>query len=279
MHGPRNVRWNKGRCLAMALVALAITALQRRVREYLIPRRDPRVPFEEFDLRTIDGIVIKARMIPGSGGGAVIVAHPAVTGQRYAPLVEMAERMAGHFDVFTFDFRGHGGSGGRLEMNLEGPLEDLDAVVSRVRSMGYMWVGVLGFSLGGMCALLYGARLGDVDAVAAVGAPPLLPDIEPYRCWLPVWSLFLRFLGARFKAEGTGGPLPMEAAVDFPAIPLLIIHAGNEVFYPREDLEEMMDRLGKRADFWEIPGAAHTELVGREDDVVLWFMEKSDSAG
>jgi pimeloyl-ACP methyl ester carboxylesterase len=245
--------------------------LLNKTRHYLMPRRDPDLPFEEFYLRTTDDISLQVRRLPGGDKGAVIVAHPAVTGQRYTPLVEVAEILTEHYDVFTFDFRGHGGSGGRMVLNLEGPLEDLRTVVSMLRSRGYTWIGAVGFSLGGMCAFMQAALSGGLDAVAAVGAPPLLPDTGPYRRWLPIWSLFLRFLGARFKGVDPGGPQPMDVAADFPDIPLLIIHGSREAFYSREDLERMLDVLGERAEFWVIADAAHTELAGREQDLIEWL--------
>jgi len=237
-----------------------------------MPRRDPNRPFEGFHVTTADGLHIAARRIAGGERGAVIVAHPAVTGQRYSPLVDLVELLAEHYDVFTFDFRGHGASGGRLELDLAGPLEDMRSVVAKVREAGYGWVGAVGFSLGGMAAFVHAATYGGLNAVVTVGAPPLLPVIEPYRRILPAWSLFLRFLGARFKAVSRGGPLPMQAAGCFPAVPLLVIHAGNEAFYASEDLDAMLGELGDGAELWVIEGAGHTELIGREPEVVDWLL-------
>ncbi len=244
-----------------------------------MPRRDPRLPCEEFTLLSADGLRISARLIRGGGRGAVIVAHPAVTGQRYAPLVDLAELLAEHFDVYTFDFRGHGDSEGWLELDLAGPVEDLHSVVERVRKSAYPWVGAVGFSLGGMAAFVHAALRGGLDAVVTVGAPPLLPDIEPYRRLLPAWSLFLRLLGARFRARGGGGPLPMQAAPHFPELPLLVVHGADEAFYAREDLESMLERLGGRAELWVIEGAGHTELAGHAPDVVAWLLAAAAAAG
>ncbi len=265
-----------GALAAATVLALAAAAL-RRWRDRFMPRRDPRLPFEEFNVFTADGIRLSARRIPGGDLGAVIVAHPAVTGQRYSPLLDMAEVLAEHFDVFTFDFRGHGGSGGRLELDTRGPLEDMRSMVARVRESGYPWVGIVGFSLGGMAALLCAATCGGVDAVVTVGTPPLMPDVEPYRRILPAWSLFLRFLGTRFRAGDGGGPLLMEVAGSFPAIPLLVVHGGAEAFYSREDLDRMLARLGDKAELWVIEGAGHTELAGRESDLAGWLVASSRS--
>ena len=258
--------------LLLPSLALAGADAARRWRERVMPRRDPDPPFEELRAVTSDGVALALRRIPGGGEGAVIVAHAAVTGQRYSPLVSLAEMLAAHFDVYTFDFRGHGASGGRLELNLGGPLEDMRTVVSKVREAGHAWVGAVGFSLGGMSVFLHAATCDGLDAAVVVGAPPQLPDVTPYRRLLPAWSLFLRFLGARFRAVNPGGPLPMEAAEDFPAVPLLVIHGENEAFYSRDDLERMLEKLGNRAELWVIDGAGHAELAGREADLVEWLL-------
>jgi len=271
-------RRNKTRVTLLLIAAIAAAALTAAARRKLMPRRDPVLPFQEFHVRTADGVSLKVRRMPGGDEGAVILAHPAVTGQRYAPLVEMAEMLTQHFDVFTFDFRGHGGSGGRIELNLEGPLEDLRTVICMSRSRGYPWLGAVGFSLGGMCAFMQAALSGGLDAVAVVGAPPRLPDMGAYRRRLTAWFLFLRFLGARFKGVNPGGPQPMDVADAFPHIPLLVIHGGREAFYSLEDLEDMLKVLGERAELWVIEGAAHTELAGREKDLMDWLVEKSRSA-
>jgi pimeloyl-ACP methyl ester carboxylesterase len=189
--------------------------------------------------------------------------------------VDLAEMLAAHFDVYTFDFRGHGESGGRLRLGLAGPLQDMEAVVEHVHGRGYAWLGAVGFSLGGMVSIVHAALHPGLDAVAAVGAPPALPDISPYRRLLPAWSLFLRTLGARFTPVSEGGPLPLDVAEGFPPLPLLVVHGEREVFYSRSDLEAMLNRLGDKVEFWEIAGAGHAELAGREPQLVGWFMEKS----
>lgn len=260
---------------AGTLSAWAVISILRRWRDGLMPRRDPRIAFDEFRVTTPCGIGIAARRIPGGGRGAVVVAHPAVTGQRYSPLVDLAELLAEHFDVYTFDFRGHGASGGWLELDLAGPVEDMRCVVERVRESAYPWVGAVGFSLGGMAAFIHAAACGGLDAVVTVGAPPLLPDIEPYRRLIPAWALFLRFLGARFRAGGGGGPVPMRAAENFPDVPLLVVHGSNEVFYAREDLDRMLDILEGKAELWVIDGAGHTELKERGPELVAWLVAHS----
>ncbi|MCL4368954.1 MAG: alpha/beta hydrolase, partial [Actinobacteria bacterium] len=82
--------------------------------------------------------------------GLVVLAHPAVIGQDYEPLTELAEMLYADFDIVTFDFRGHGRSGGFLTPDLRETAADLAAVLDHLRRYDYAWTGVAGFSLGGM---------------------------------------------------------------------------------------------------------------------------------
>ncbi|MGQ9475500.1 MAG: alpha/beta hydrolase [Actinomycetota bacterium] len=260
-----------GLALVGALMALS------RWKERIMPRRDPHQPYEETVIPSVDGTPLCVRCLGVAGREAVVVAHPAVTGQRYAPLVELAEMLGGRFRVYTFDFRGHGRSGGRLEMDLSGPVEDLGAVVRHARAQGYRWVGVVGFSLGGMAALVRAALHGDLDAVAAVGTPPVFPDVERYRLWLPLWSLFLRFLGVRFRPRGGEGPTPMEVAKSLPGIPILVVHGEWEVFYRREDLDRFLELAGDGVELWALEGAGHAELAGHEPELLRWLEERAEA--
>ncbi len=74
---------------------------------------------------------------------------------------------------------------------------------------------------------------------------------------------------------GEGGPLPANVAGSFPDVPLLVVHGGSEAFYSPDDLDEMLAKLGERAELLVIEGAGHTELAGRERELIDWLLSKS----
>lgn len=248
-----------------------------RDRNLFLPRRDPAVPFRSYRLPTPDGVILSVRGIVRGREAAVILAHPAVTGQRYAPLVELAEKLSDDFDVYTFDFRGHGESGGRMRLGLEGAVVDLAAVAGMVRSAGYRWVGAVGFSLGGMSGLVLAARENPFQALVVVGMPPRFPALTPWRrLFLPPWLLVLRLLGARFSLAAGEVEHPVDAAEAFPGIPLLVVHGEREAFYSRRELDELLQRLGGSAELWIVEGAGHAELRGGEGEVVEWLRKRRE---
>lgn len=214
---------------------------------------------------------------------AMVLAHPAVTGRRYEPLVELAEEMAFLFDVYTFDFRGHGDSAGTLDLGrgLDGPVADLEAVLRLVRGKGYGWVGVAGFSLGGMAAFALASREPALlDALAVVGMPPRFPVPRHHRKWVPLWLLLLRGLGARFSGGVPRGSDPMDLASFYPAgKPLLVVHGGKEAFYPQEDLQDLLRLLNDNAELLWVDDAGHAELGSGRERFVGWFVGKSVGKG
>ncbi len=265
--------------LPTASIACAVVYLRS-----LMPRRDPRIPFRDMRVAARDGVEIAVTHIPRRGGKesdqAVVMAHPAVTGRRYEPLVELAEEMTCHFDVFTLDFRGHGDSAGvlDLERGLEGPVADLEAVVRLVRGLGYRWVGAVGFSLGGMAAFALACQKPDMlDALAVVGMPPRFPDIGFRRRWLPLWFLFLRGMGARFSGGALRGPAPLDLAVTYPEDkPLLVVHGGKEMFYPQEDLQSLLRSLRNKAELLWVDDAGHAELGSGRERFLNWLVTAAD---
>ncbi|MGH3262348.1 MAG: alpha/beta hydrolase, partial [Trebonia sp.] len=133
-------------------------------------------------LVTKDGVPIDAVHLPteqvpapvqpesGRRDLALVIAHGfTMTWQRPMvwKLVRSFNRQAG---VITFDFRGHGRSGGLSTLG-DKEIEDLDVAVRYARELGYQRVVSVGFSMGGSVVLRHAALLGGVDAVVSVSGP------------------------------------------------------------------------------------------------------------
>ena len=101
---------------------------------------------------------------------AIVIAHGfTMTWQRPMvwKLVQGFNRTAG---VVTFDFRGHGRSGGLSTLG-DKEIHDLDVAVRYARELGYRRVALVGFSMGASVALRQAALLGGADAVVSVSGP------------------------------------------------------------------------------------------------------------
>lgn len=112
-------------------------------------------------LNTGDGVRIDAAHTPPRGAAdlGIVLAHGFTGSLRERPTRRITHVLGGFGGVVSFDFRGHGRSGGESTV---GDLEilDLDAAVRHARSVGYPRVAVVGFSMGGAVALRHAGLLG-----------------------------------------------------------------------------------------------------------------------
>jgi len=234
----------------------------------------PGLPFpsREIRVRLPDGTEIRCVHAGRGRRRLALLAHPAVTGLCYPPLLELAATLHEDFDVALFDFRGHGGSGGRCSFDPLGPAADLHAVTRVFRGSGYDWVGAVGFSLGGMAAIVAGARWRGLDAVVSVGAPPRLPDLRRLVGHPRAARALLRLLGARFSLEGTPVLIPLEAVPHLSPTPLLLVHGEKDFTYPRHEFERMWEAAGRPKQRLVLPEAGHAELAGHHRAVAGWLL-------
>ena len=203
---------------------------------------------------------------------ALVIAHGFTmtsTDRRLASLaVLLAE--AGRA-VYTFDFRGHGRSGGTSTL---GDLEiaDLEAVVRLAREHAHEKVVVIGASMGGFVALRHAALLGGADAVIAISTPAVWGVSPRLRARALVAAaqnrVGRRILSARGTrvAGGLGEP-PSSPADLAPAItiPVALVHGDRDPYVPVDDAVLLHDRLSGYRRLVILPGFGHAETAYTRD--------------
>jgi alpha-beta hydrolase superfamily lysophospholipase len=123
---------------------------------------------------TEDGVTLNGRIF-GSGHSGVILAHQARTDQTL--MYPMARRLAQEgYLVLTFDFRGHGGSGGSKEFKYLD--RDVLAAVGEIASVGAWQVVLVGASMGGTACLAAGDVAQMLSRIAVVGVVSLSAPVE-----------------------------------------------------------------------------------------------------
>ena len=121
-------------------------------------------------LVTEDGVPIDAIHLPGPKDLAIIVAHGFTLSWQRPNVWRVANwfnQMAG---VITFDFRGHGRSGGLSTLG-DREIHDLDVAVAWARELGYQRIAAAGFSMGASVVLRHAGLIGGLDAVVSSAAP------------------------------------------------------------------------------------------------------------
>lgn len=128
-----------------------------------------------LELTSADGTPLSAAYwpAPGARSGVVIVHGLESRKENHADFAEVC-RAAG-LAALTIDLRGHGTSGGQLDV---GAVDDVIAGIGALRGHGIERIGLRGSSMGGLLALVAAPRAAGVGCVVAIcpARPAALAD-------------------------------------------------------------------------------------------------------
>ena len=111
-----------------------------------------------------------------SGAGEpLILVDGALCRREFGPNTQLAEALAGRFEVITYDRRGRGESGDAADYDVEREVEDLAALIDAVGGGAHLY----GISSGAALALETAARTGSVRRLALYEAPFVVDDTRP----------------------------------------------------------------------------------------------------
>jgi pimeloyl-ACP methyl ester carboxylesterase len=207
---------------------------------------------------------------------AIVVAHGFTLSWQRPMVWSIVQRFNRTAGVVTFDFRGHGRSGGLSTLG-DKEVNDLDVAVRYARGLGYAKVVTVGFSMGASVALRQAALRRGVDAVISVSSPGrwYYRDTEPMRrvhfaAEKRLGRAYTRHvLKTRISPDGWPVPDPMppaEAAAMISPTPLLIVHGDRDIYFPPEHGQQLYDAAREPRQLWLIPGFGHAE---RHTDAAL----------
>jgi uncharacterized protein len=222
-------------------------------------------------LRTSDGLRLAAMLWASNGHDVACVVAHGFTGSSRNPHVQRICRAlaAQHIDVLCPDLRGHGRSEGRTTAGAE-EIRDVAAAVEWLRSAGYRFVAVLGWSMGGTAVLRYAGLGGDADAVVSISAPGLWFERGTRPMRVVHWMFESRtgraatrlFRRTRLSAAGWE-PVPEAPAEVAGAIaprPLLIVHGDADHYFPSHHVEALA-AAAPAAQVWREPEMGHAEVA------------------
>lgn len=211
---------------------------------------------------------------------AIVVGHGLTNHIRKPVVRRVLDRLATHATVLAFDFRGHGRSGGGSTVG-DAEVLDVAAAVAMARRLGHRRVVTLGFSMGASIVLRHAARCapGDpdadpgVDAVAAVSSPARwwVRETDAMRRvhWLleqPHGRLAARALRLRLGPPWTEPPeSPVEAVHRIAPTPLLIVHGGQDHYFPPDHAEALHRATAGHGELWLFPEMRHAESAMTPD--------------
>ena len=242
-------------------------------------------------LVTEDRVPIEAIHLPGPKDLAIVVAHGFTLSWQRPNVWRIANRLNQLAGVFSFDFRGHGRSGGLSTLG-DREIADLDVVVRWARELGYQRVAVVGFSMGASIALRHAGLTGGVDAVVSVSGPGRWyhrGTESMRRVHFAVEHRIGRFVTRRWlktRISPQGWKLvpvpPAEAAAQISPVPLLIVHGDKDHYFPPEHARQLYMAAREPKELWPMPGMGHAEAAcgqGLTDRIGRWVRAAVADAG
>jgi pimeloyl-ACP methyl ester carboxylesterase len=194
--------------------------------------------------------------------------------------LDIAGELVGHgFNVLMFDLHGCGESDGNTVSGGYYEKDDLKGAVAYVRQRGYEKIGVLGFSLGAVSALLAAAEDTEIDAVVADSSYADLNDImepefarrtkAPKIFLRPILFMIKIIYGVDFTAIR-----PVEVVAKIAPRPILFIHGEADDMIPVEHARRLLEASQNPANIlWIVPGG-HTSAY---HDYPIEFIDRVTS--
>ena len=221
--------------------------------------------YKDISFVTEDGIRLKGWWIPVRGSDKVVIQLHGHSGSIDPDIQYLPELHQHGYHVLMFDFRGHGRSEGKVVTFGYLERRDVLAAVQFVKQRGYHRIALLGFSMGGMLAMLTAAICPDVRAVVSDGAPVRLRTALREWCFehhIPRW---LGALIARWVLIGVSIRLrvniftydPVRWVGRIAPRPLLLIHGELDPYIP--DFEDLVHAAGQGCQVWRVSDVGHTQ--------------------
>jgi pimeloyl-ACP methyl ester carboxylesterase len=262
------------RLLAVAIVMYAVVSvyvadrISRPVRWQL--HTDPAaygLRYEEVAFASAeDNVPLTGWYVDTSGDRTIMILHGVSSVRDNYINMEVGRALAERgFDIFMFDFRGHGDSGGDRTSLGEWEERDIAGALSYLRSRGVGQAGVLGYSMGASAALLAAPDHPEMAAIVADSAfSDLFSVVEGERRRAGVPDLFnpgYVFASQALFGVDILGNEPKRAIARLGDRPVLLIHADGDQLIPVEQAHELRDSAlasgNTNIELWEAHASAH----------------------
>lgn len=244
-----------------------------------------RKPHTPFQVVTRDGVELRGVHLNDDHPTLVIYCHGFLSGKNYLHIQRWAELLADDMDVMTFDFRGHGESGGATTMG-EKELFDLDAVVQYARRFGYQRIVVMGSSMGGAVAIRYATDAAGVDGVITMGAFAhgsfgiwALSGLRLLQ--LPLSRAVMRHAYATRIERAQPPYAPRDFVAQISPRPLLLLHGEYDSLIPLAHARELYANARDPKELYVIPRGTHDleNLNAATKKLIVQWLEIKQKTG
>jgi fermentation-respiration switch protein FrsA (DUF1100 family) len=271
--------------LALAFFILVLYASNRWAQNHRHPPRniasgawlgENKIPYEEVELETADGVNLAAWYTPPENGAVILVAH-GYSGARPEDIYVMLAQNG--YGVLAWDFRAHGGSGG--ETCSLGYYEQVDAEAALKYVLfqpDVKHIGAWGGSMGAATMLLTAAKHPKIEAVVSDSAYPSLEDVIRLNTPIQIMQPFVLFFAERQNGVDLDQVRPVDAIAKISPRAVFIVDGWDGSAVTMNSPYRLFDAAGKPRELWVEDGVPHLGMYGYnpleyEKRVIVFFNE------
>lgn len=229
------------------------------------------LPYENVCFKTEDKVQIKGWFVasPEYSNKTIILMHG--WGMNRADILKNTHFLRDlGFNLFYFDFRALGESGGKTSSIGYLELKDVSAAVRFLKETRPQFcekIGLYGLSMGGMVAICEAARNPEITCVAAEASYYSFRRVVSRWAWVhhrvPYFPLIPIILHYIRKYLGVN-PERYSPKYNIPKIaprPVFIIHGRYDNLVPAAQAKLLYKKAGKPKEIWLVPGAKHNKCA------------------
>jgi len=268
--------------LVVAVISLGTVVLcKRTARKVLHPvsKRKPidvwpdqfGLPYENVTFNTQDRVELKGWFIPSKEPSDKTIIFMHGWGMNRADIFKNTYFLRDlGFNLFYFDFRALGESGGKTSSIGYLEIKDAAAAVNFLKQtypQASARIGLYGLSMGGMVAICEAAHNPDIACVVAEASYYSFRRVVSRWAWVhrhvpyfPLMPIILHYIRRQLKAN----PERYSPKYNIPKIaprPVFLIHGRYDNLVPAAQAKLLYRRAAEPKELWLVPGARHNKCA------------------
>ncbi|MEP7134454.1 MAG: alpha/beta hydrolase [Chloroflexota bacterium] len=273
-----------GRAMALFVVAIVLLGFIE-VNDTLHPPRiiapgntlrKNKIPYQNVDLITEDGIRLSAWYTPPRNGVVILLAHG--YGDNRPEWVHALLAKKG-YGVMAWDARAHGESGG--EISTIGYLEVLDvkaALQYVLAQPNIKHVGAWGGSMGGATLIRAAAAFPEIEAVWIDSSFASLDDEFDFLVPYPVINMLAKYIAQIETGVNINEIDPLKDIARISPRPVYIVHGTGDMVAPPDAGRRLYEAAGEPRFLWQAENVKHLMIYldnpGRYQRRLLGFFDE-----
>lgn len=244
--------------------------------------KDFQAEYKDIQLNTSDDINLKGWYIPSENSkGTVLVCHGVAANKSDLLKVGINFHKAG-YDVYMFDFRGHGASGNAPITYGYHEKKDIRAILDYIKSTGVEDIGIYGLSMGGAIVMQSLPDSPEVKVVIIDSGFASAQKVMDYRigmvfppfCVKPLGDI-TKFYGNKVFHVDLEKVAPIDV-IDSINRPIMFIVGDKDHIITPDNGKLLYEKAQEPKELIVIKGADHTQTISDPtyEQTIVSFMDK-----